>query len=1418
MVSIPVPNIRRWAAVACAATLFCCGMLPAKAASVPNELLVKLRRAPQVRGMDAVDQTGSSILDELALRRQAMVTAPLNVFARRFRSVESLVLVRLTPDVSADSVQSALAADPGVEWVSPNHCFTVSRLDGGSFPSDSLFSRQWWLTRISAPAAWELSRGDSAIVIGVIDTGVDYLHPDLERNIWRNWADADGDGVDSDGNGFIDDYIGWDFVDAPSLPSRGDFLQRDNDPMDEHGHGTIVGGIAAAVTDNETCLASVGFNCRIMCLRAGNADGFLEEDDVAAAILYAAQMGANVLNLSFGDVVVSPLLRETVRIAYDAGVVIVGSAGNNVSDAIHYPSGYPEVISVGASDSRDRLAAFSNYGPFVDLLAPGVDILSASFHYDTTGLVHDCGGEQFYQGTSFAAPLAAGAAGLMLAVNPQLSPDAVKQILRSTADDIAQSGWDSLTVHGRLNVRRAVEQAAFGSHVFARIAAPANDQGVRADFAVSGEARGAAFERWTLSYGVGENPPRWHVAATGHRRMYNDSLGIVPIPAIDTVIVVRLEAAGTDGQLAIDHVHIRVQRTAPVIDSIKVRRMLDWDTYGDLVEVWTNQITSASLLLTNAAGDSIREDFGYVDRRHATPLSQTAHPGRWDVRVRLVNAADLDVISAPFTFEVAEPPFVNNLWIRAETNLTHGFIGAFVTDLNCNGRPEVWRAPIVSSTQIATLEPFEWSGTAFAALPYAYGVHIPQSVGDADGDGLLEIMARVGELTRIWEQSDPCRLPDRLVYEASGVVGAGFAARDSSTSGAEIILRRNTSANGLSAPRYILYRANTDYTLTATDTIPNGTQGTNGLGSPGIICGDLDQDGRWDVLYGDYDGDVIFCEMDAGRVRQSWTTRLPMNDATAWLAAGDFDGDTEVEFIAGCRSNNLGGTESQVRARRWEYFVFERTGDNEFAVVDSVFILGNTSVTLHPASATAADLDGDGAAEILISAYPDFYIIRYDSPSGRYRPVWHRAPNESNNAVIYDWNGDGLQDALVTDGTRFEIVSVGAPAGRRPPPPLHLRGEPLGPSDAELTWSPVAVADSYAVYRAQSAPDFVQIAVTADTSLRLSDLPEDVSLTYAVTSLNPAYPDGESVRSNYVVVTANLPPAAEDTALFLEPNIVRIRFSEPMGEGSAWQWSYRLGDGRMPAVVSPGEAGRVIYLTFDGVFETGWHNLFLSGLRDAQGSRLPAAESSLAFVVERMPELRVYVLSHRLSGGAVSSQVEITFSAPMSESALNPANYLMEEPRSVISVAALTADQAQVRLQMDPRYPVGAIGLPARIILRGLISADGLPLDTTDGRGDLVLGGAAESVTGAYVFPNPYKGIGPAGESCVHFAGLPEQATIRVFTLQGLVVRTLEFRGYGGAAKWDLKNDNGHDIAGGIYLYSIESGGETVRGKLAVLR
>jgi subtilisin family serine protease len=426
--------------------------IPAPAALVrgdshrPDELLVKFRSgANSVRTQPLVAAHGATAIREFrhsARRRQGPID--------RWR------MVHFPPGADLSRVRAALLRDPLVEHVEYNYEVRIQRT-----PNDPNFGRLWGLHNIGqtggrvdadidAQEAWDEHTGDPGVVVAVIDTGVAYDHPDLARNIWVNPGEIPGNGIDDDGNGYVDDVHGYDFANA------------DADPYDDHGHGTHVAGTIAAVGDNGIGVTGVSWNARIMAVKFLNAAGSGTTSGAISAVLYAVDMGAKVMNSSWGGGGFSQALMDAIRAADDAGVLFIAAAGNlNINNDLvpNYPPNYEvaNVVAVAATDHNDAKASFSDYGAkTVHLGAPGVSIYST---VPTTG--HLCcsnaTGYGLLSGTSMATPHVSGAAALLFGRFPGINHYQVRDRLLSNTDPIGALTTVTVT-GGRLNVVRAMER------------------------------------------------------------------------------------------------------------------------------------------------------------------------------------------------------------------------------------------------------------------------------------------------------------------------------------------------------------------------------------------------------------------------------------------------------------------------------------------------------------------------------------------------------------------------------------------------------------------------------------------------------------------------------------------------------------------------------------------------------------------------------------------------------------------------------------------------------------------------------------------------------------------------------------------------------------------------------------------------
>jgi subtilisin family serine protease len=422
------------------------GSQPAEA--VPGEILVKFKKpllaAAQVQMQEAFGFQELGGIEELGIVR-----------------------VGVKPGVTPEEAARLYEARPEVEYAEPNY---ILRSDG--VPNDPLFvvGQQWYYDLIQAPPAWDIETGDPSVVVAVLDTGIDMEHPDLKDAIWTNSNEVAGNDKDDDGNGCVDDSHGCNF--APNISSSSCRYKStpDGEIGDDDGHGTFVAGIIAARANNQLGVAGTAPGVTIMPVKVLNCEGFSTAEIAAKGILYAARSGADIINISFGAEELkeedSKTLHSAVRQAHDVfGTVIVSSAGNTGSAQVGLPARYEEVIAVSASGHGypDAKASFSNWGPGIDVTAPGVDIVS-TVPLRFCGEIWTCIGSQPYavsSGTSYSAALVSGAVALILSSSPTLSPEQVVPYLVVTAVDLPNDGFGDWDGAGRIQIAQALQSPIY---------------------------------------------------------------------------------------------------------------------------------------------------------------------------------------------------------------------------------------------------------------------------------------------------------------------------------------------------------------------------------------------------------------------------------------------------------------------------------------------------------------------------------------------------------------------------------------------------------------------------------------------------------------------------------------------------------------------------------------------------------------------------------------------------------------------------------------------------------------------------------------------------------------------------------------------------------------------------------------------
>ncbi len=435
-----------------------------------NELVVHFKENTKINLGDCtvLQKFGEPVLD--GLNQQYLLD---KIVLTGNRKTKRTYILKFTSEQEIEKLAKTYLGTGFFEYVEPNFMGKGSGQKSVSeiFPNDTYFSRQWGLyndgTFSLSPAvedadidmelAWDTEQGDTSIVVAILDTGVKLDHPELEGRIWANYNET-VNGSDDDGNGYVDDVMGWDFAYV------------DNNPMDDYGHGTNVTGIIGANANNHLGYAGVDWYCKLMICKVLDQNNWGYYSWWADGIYYAVDNGADVINMSLGGSSYSNLMDDAIDYAHSQGVIVVASMMNTDNNVVFYPVGYEQTIAVGSTNPNDERsspffwdpASGSNFGDHIDVVAPGNFIYGLDYESDTNY-------EAYWGGTSQATPLVTGLCALLLAQDSTRTPDEIREIVRNTAEDEVGDptedtpGFDIFYGHGRINANEALMGQSVGT-------------------------------------------------------------------------------------------------------------------------------------------------------------------------------------------------------------------------------------------------------------------------------------------------------------------------------------------------------------------------------------------------------------------------------------------------------------------------------------------------------------------------------------------------------------------------------------------------------------------------------------------------------------------------------------------------------------------------------------------------------------------------------------------------------------------------------------------------------------------------------------------------------------------------------------------------------------------------------------------
>lgn len=897
---------------------------------------------------------------------------------------EQIKVIKVEGNVAA--AKAILEKDPDILYVEPNFKTRIEQVVPNDFEFEALYALQNTGANggkigadIKATEAWQISTGSRGVIVAVVDTGIDYMHEDLRANMWINPREVPGNGLDDDGNGFNDDLHGYDFV------------SNDSDPFDDHLHGTHVAGTIGGFGNNGIGVAGVCWQVSLMGLKAFNEQGNGDVATAVAAIHYAIANGARVINASWSASDRSRALADAIAEAEAAGVLVVAAAGNSHTSSPFYPAGYDTVLAVASINNKDLMSPFSNFGPHVDISAPGEQILSTipDNRYDTVS------------GTSMSTPHVSGAAALILSKHPEFTPSQLITILKNTADPIIS---DSAIGRGRLNVLKAMQIEV--PLPFASLKIPAT---IKGRITLSGIAAGSHFQKYALSYGSGAQPAQWTeffnstTSATNSALFQNFDSSILD----DGKYTFRLEVWNDNGQSATDLATVQIQNVQLAFplsaDILPARQplVIRGSVFGQGRRYGLEWAPGLSPTQWFSTGFTIPANTEILDGTLATfDTSIVASNEFYSFRLSATNASGaVQQFSATYVWLDSH--------LRPGWPIYLPYDGDYaredwrqpkVADLDGDGRKEVVIVDHGNAEgKVARLVVYRdngalaWSRELNDDEPYA---DVP-TIADLNGDGKLEILVDVGPTFYAFDHLGniaPGVWPVSLNAKRLGKIVADLEGDGKQ----EIITLANSPGENSSLVGLAIYDAE-GHALQRWNI--SACSATNITQRSFPVAANMDDDPQLEIVIVAACSEVMMFDTTALDAAL-WTTSLQGSALNSPIVA-DLDHDGLNEIVVATWTSSRDGAGGVYR--------LNRAGQ----VAPGFPVLTDDAFLTPPA---VGDMDGDDFLEICVAGDRSFklHLLEHDGFAAAGWPVSISHMSTSGGPTLADLDGDSFLDAVYT--------------------------------------------------------------------------------------------------------------------------------------------------------------------------------------------------------------------------------------------------------------------------------------------------------------------------------------------------------------------------------------------------------------------
>ncbi len=1335
-----------------------------------------------------------------------------------------ILVVKTEADLSEAKLQNLMIDDPLIEYVQQSNNYQLDWV-----PNDSLITEQWALSKINAFDAWEISKGNEEILIALIDTGIDYFHPDLKNKTFVNSREdlnnngildaEDINGIDDDENGFIDDVIGWDFTDRFGFPfdsTAGDYLAWDNNPIDEQGHGTFVGGIISAESNNLYGVSGVVPNSKLLNIRAFDPKGNGEEDDVAAAIIYAVEMGAKVINMSFGDSKFSYVLRDVIKYAYDRGVILIASSGNTPTSTPHYPSGYSEVISVGNSTEDDFVASNSTYGSTLDLVAPGTSILSTK----------NGGGYLTSGGTSASAPHVVGAAALLLSINSNFSQEDIKQILKSTAVDINSQGWDLRSGAGRLDLNKALSIPAASEIKFY---SPTQDFAISSGtIPIVATVLSPYFKDYSLDYGISDSPESWNKLIDKNQFQFsNEEIYNLDISQLaDTVYTLRILVNLTNGKFLEERINFHIDRTNPQIDLVNFGEAYFGRQSTIFASVYTDEWAISKMYyrikgqtdFSFVSLDGFATNNFFVKQIHYgfIPISLVQQNTEYEIYFEAENLVGLkEVLNNDGNYFIAKTD--NNFELASEKkknySLPFGRLYKNSIELTA-GKKSLLMNEFQDSRNLAI---YNFDGNNFSKADSLLERRIPRTVADFNKNNKIDFLSYFFPSQYFDEQTNSGSTTFTNVA-SNDTARIPIFAEDIDNDGIYELL-------SIKDENLFVSQINNSLQTTGEKVLSNFSEDVpyfgfnNIITSPEAVVDNILPGTNKEIWIVDTEGDILAFEINGtNSYSNAAVVSTGFYGGRASISSGDFDNDGIRDLAVLLQSFE------EIDFAPFKLLLIFNFVNNDFNVIfQKAFIDPSQQFNLSGQSPQQSikfsnidNIDGD---ELIVFSYPYVYIIKNENGTEKIIAYKENVNFESNevysNIFLDDLDGNGaLEIALPTNnGIEFFEYTTSI----KPAVPNGLRGFSVNQNEIKLEWNSNGTMNY--IYKGASNNNLVLFDSTSNKIYTDNSITKlNSNYYYSIRTFDAGKEQSLSDQSEIIEVYAHEPGKVKSVSA-LSSNSVEIKFTEKVRNSIDNIQSFEIINFGIPQSISP--ASEFSYLlNFADELTIGLNKIVIKNLTDYYLS--PIAVDTIDFIVDEAIINQEFFITNYLLLDQYRIKIEFNLDINPT-SILDKTNFEFSPENNVISAEIIQTNSKEIILKSQ--NPIGAIGIEYLLKVNDVFSsAQTGNIKINEGAGStIVISNFAENLSEMFVYPNPVN-VNQLLEEKLTFANLTRAAEISIFSINGDFVITLEENDGNGGLDWNLLNDKNEKIGSGIYIYRVigkDLNGneiETKIGKFAVVR